>query len=62
MKGIRRHRIGLVLVTHLSENYWSPPEDVCFQFLLQAYGEAFHLSHQGPNDQIFEVTVPMAGT
>lgn len=57
MEGIRRYHVGVIIVAHHRDSYWSPPEDLCFQSLLREYGEDFHLSQDGPNYQIFEVKI-----
>jgi len=56
MDGIKRHRVDVLVVAHHAESYWLPPEDTCFRLLQRAYGNAFHLIHQGANYQIFEVS------
>jgi hypothetical protein len=61
MDGIRRHRVGVVVVAHHSSSYWLPPEDACFQSLLQAYGSCFRLSHQGTDYRVYEVVAPEGG-
>jgi hypothetical protein len=58
MDGIRRFHVDVVVVAHHPDSYWRPPEDVCFQSLLHAYGSAFLLSHQGPDYWIFDVVAP----
>jgi len=62
MDGILRYHVGVVVVAHHSNSYWLPPEDACFQFLLQAYPSTFHLSHQGPDYWVYEVGPAPAGT
>lgn len=62
MDGIRRYHVQVLVVAHHSESYWLPAEDACFQFLLQAYPTAFHVVHQGPHNQVFEVDAPHDGT
>ncbi len=57
MDGIRRHRVGVVVVMSHPSRYWLPTEDVCFRSLVRAYGSAFRLSHQDPNYQIYEVAL-----
>jgi 4-amino-4-deoxy-L-arabinose transferase-like glycosyltransferase len=57
MEGIRRYHVGVIIVARHPDSYWWPPEDVCFQSLLRAYKEDFHLSQEGPNYQIFEVKI-----
>jgi hypothetical protein len=56
MDGIRRLGVGVLVVAHHSGSYWLPPEDVCFQSLVQAYGSAFNVVNHGPDYQVFEVT------
>ena len=58
MDGIRRFHVDVVVVAHHPDSYWRPPEDACFQSLLHAYGNAFLLSHQGPDYWIFDVVAP----
>jgi hypothetical protein len=58
MDGIRRHRVGVVLVVHHSENYWLPAEEVCFQDLQQAYPSAFRLVYEGLDSWVYEVAPP----
>ena len=55
MDGIRRHRVGVVLVVHHSENYWLPAEEVCFKDLQQAYPSAFKLVYEGLDSWVYEV-------
>lgn len=61
MDGIRRHNVGVIVVVNPPLRYWLPTEDVCFQSLVRAYGSAFHLSHQDPNYQVYEVVPPPDG-
>jgi hypothetical protein len=61
MEGIRRHHIGAILVVHQPQSYWLPPEDVCFQALLQAYPDAFQLTHRDPDTWVYEVTPLLNG-
>jgi len=61
MDGIRRFHVDVVVVAHHPDSYWRPPEDVCFQSLLHAYGSTFLLSHQGPDYWIFDVAAPQVG-
>jgi len=61
MDGIRRHHIGAILVVHQAQSYWLPPEDVCFQLLLQAYPGAFQLVHQELGTWVYEVVSPSNG-
>jgi hypothetical protein len=61
MDGIRRHQVEVVVVAHHADSYWLPPEEACFQTLLQAYGSVFHLSHRGPDNWVYEVAPPQDG-
>jgi hypothetical protein len=61
MDGIRRHHIGAILVVHQAQSYWLPPEDVCFQALLQAYPGTFRLAHRDLNTWVYEVVSPYDG-
>jgi len=56
MEGIKRHRVGVLVVTHPKHSYWLPSEDSSFQALLEAYKGGFRLVHEGPGDLIFEVS------
>lgn len=58
MDGIRRHRVGVVLVVHHSEDYWLPPEEVCFKDLQQAYPSSFKLVYEGLDSWVYEVSPP----
>jgi hypothetical protein len=62
MDGIRRFHVGVLVVTHHPQSYWLPPEDACFEALLQTYGSAFHLSHRGPDYGVFEIAASPNGT
>jgi hypothetical protein len=55
MDGIRRHRVGVILVVHRSHSYWLPPEEVCFQALQQAHPRAFDLVYTGLDSWVYEV-------
>jgi|HubBroStandDraft_5_1064220.scaffolds.fasta_scaffold15652_2 hypothetical protein len=61
MDGIQRHHIGAILVVHQAQSYWLPPEDVCFQALLQAYPGTFKLAHRDLNTWVYEVASPYDG-
>ena len=61
MEGIRRHHIGAILVVHQAQSYWLPPEDVCFQALLQAYPGAFQLTYRDLDTWVYEVASPLDG-
>jgi hypothetical protein len=56
MDGIRRHHIGAILVVHQAQSYWLPPEDICFQSLLQAYPGAFQLVHRDLDSRVYDVS------
>ena len=58
MDGIRAHHVDVVLVTHQPHSYWLPPEDVCFQALLQSYGRSFRLRDQGADYWVYDVVPP----
>jgi len=62
MDGIRRYRVGVLVVAHHSESYWLPPEEACLQSLLQTYGSAFHAVNRGRDYQVFEVAAAPDGT
>jgi hypothetical protein len=55
MDGIRKHHIGLVVVTDRENGYFVPRQEDCFQPLLHSYSQAFHLVHHGPDNWVFEV-------
>ena len=61
MDGIQRHRVGAILVVHQAQSYWLPPEDVCFQALLQAYPGAFQLTYRDLDTWVYEVASPLDG-
>ena len=61
MEGIRRHHIGAILVVHQAQSYWLPPEDVCFQALLQSYPGAFQLTYRDLDTWVYEVASPLDG-
>ena len=61
MDGIRRHRIGAILVVHQARSYWLPPEDVCFQSLIRAYPRALQLAYEGSDAWVYDVTAAPAG-
>jgi len=61
MDGIRRFHVGVIVVAHHPQSYWLPPEDACFQKLLNTYQSAFHLSHQGSDYGIFEIAPDPSG-
>jgi hypothetical protein len=61
MDGIRRFHVGVIVVAHHSDSYWLPPEDTCFQGLLETYQSVFHLSHQGTDYGIFEIALDPSG-
>ena len=62
MDGVRRHHVGAILVVHHKNDYWLPPEDQCFQSLLQVYPSYFVLKHQGPDNWVYEVVTPPQGS
>jgi len=54
MKGIMEHKVNLVVVVR--ENYYYlPPDDVCFNALLAAYPNSFHLVYSTQEFEIFRV-------
>lgn len=55
MDGIRRYHVRVVVVTYQRPSYWQPPEDICFQSLLNAYGSSFQLADQGPGYWVYNV-------
>jgi hypothetical protein len=55
MDGIRRFQIRQIVVVDRSDSYWKPSDRECFQALSRAYPHAFHLVHQGPQSNVFEV-------
>lgn len=61
MDGIRRHHVWVILVVHQAKSYWLPPEDACFQSLLQAYPGVFQLTHQDLDTWVYEVVSPLDG-
>jgi len=58
MEGIRRHRVSVIVVAHHPYSHWLPREDVCFRSRLRVYGSEFRLSHQGPDNWVYEVVSP----
>lgn len=54
MKGIRDHNVELVIVSERPDNYFLPPEDVCFESLSHSYPGAFSLVHEEPRFKVFK--------
>jgi len=55
MEGIRRHAVDFILVIDRSEDYFLPPERVCFEALFRAYPESFRLTYHEPRFSLYEV-------
>jgi len=55
MDGIRRHHVSLIVVNVRKTALLEPPEDVCFQALLEAYPLSFHLAYSSPDSRIYEL-------
>jgi hypothetical protein len=55
MGGIRKHHIGLVVVTDRDDGYFVPRQEDCFQPLFRNYSQAFQLVHHGPDNWVFEI-------
>ena len=62
MAGIRKYKVGVILVMHHEDNYWLPAEDTCFQALLNAYGSAFRLVYEGSESRVYEVLPDSIGS
>jgi len=56
MNGIRRYGVEFVVVSDREVSYWLPPEQDCFEALVQAYPGQFGLVHQEPRLKIFQVS------
>ena len=54
MKGIMEHKVNLVVVVRESY-YYLPPDDVCFDALVAAYPDSFHLIYKTQEFEIFRV-------
>lgn len=54
MEGICKHKIEFVIVSERPNNYWLPPESVCFESLRRIYPSAFRLVHEEPRFRIFK--------
>ena len=56
LAGIRRHHIGLIVVTeNEDDSYWKPSDTYCFRVLLRAYPSLFSRVHEGAHEQVYEV-------
>jgi hypothetical protein len=55
MSGIRRYHVQYVVVASGYDSYWKPPAEECFDAVSKAYPSAFHLVHQMPHEQVYEV-------
>jgi hypothetical protein len=62
MDGIRRYKVGVILVVHHAENYWLPAEDTCFRALQETYRNSFRLVHRGIGSWVYEVISPPTGS
>jgi len=64
MTGIQRHNIRFIIVTDSdeSDSYWKPSEGQCFKTLMQAYPALFRQVHQGPHEQVYELSDDMRAT
>jgi hypothetical protein len=56
MEGIRKHKVDFTIVVRRKESYYLPPEEACFEPLLKAYPDAFHLLYQDADFRIFQVS------
>ncbi len=55
MDGIRRYKVNYIIVIERYEEYWLPPEPVCFKALSDKYPEAFRLVYRDPHFSLYEV-------
>jgi hypothetical protein len=55
MEGIRKQKVEFVIITERRQNYWLPPENICFDSVYRAYPEAFELVHEEPLFRVFKV-------
>ena len=55
MDGIRKYKVGVVVVADSDDDSFKPSQQACFQPLYHAYGQAFQLVHRGPGNWVFEV-------
>jgi len=61
MDGIRRHQVEfIVVIDRQFEDYFLPPERVCFEALLKAYPQSFRLTHHESRVSLYEVLRPVA--
>ncbi|HEY1374909.1 MAG TPA: glycosyltransferase family 39 protein [Candidatus Binatia bacterium] len=55
MEGIRKQKVEFVIVTERRQNYWLPPESICFDSVYRAYPKAFELVHEESLFRVFKV-------
>jgi hypothetical protein len=53
LQGIRRHQVDYIVVIHHRNPYYLPDDDVCFQPLLAAHRNLFHIVFKDDDLQIF---------
>ncbi len=56
MDGIQKYKVNFIIVIERSQEYYLPPESVCFRALSRAYPRAFHLLYHDPSFDIYEVS------
>lgn len=54
LEGIRRLKVDYIVVVHHASPYYLPDDDYCFDRLLAAHAENFHLVRQRPDLRIFK--------
>ena len=52
MEGIRRNHVEFIIISERRNNYWLPPENVCFDSILDSYSQNFRLVQ---NNQLFRI-------
>jgi hypothetical protein len=55
MEGIKKQRVGFVIVVRRENSYYLPPDEDCFFQVLKTYPEAFRLIDQASDFRIFQL-------
>jgi hypothetical protein len=58
IEGIQRLKVNYVVVILRQNDYYLPPDKICFDKLESAYPEDFHLVTQTPDFSVFQVVMP----
>ncbi len=61
MEGIRRNGVQFVIVVNRVYSYYLPPDEECFNPVLQVYPGSLRLVAQGSRFRIYQVVPPLGG-